>query len=63
MEARCRLDSDKGDEADVSDDSNAKVIAEGLPNLDPVPDAHIRDVVRLYCTGHGARLDVRECYL
>ena len=53
--SRSQLDGDKGDEADVADDANAKVIAKGLPDLDSIPDAHVRDVIRLYCTERNAR--------
>jgi len=51
----CCLYSCERDKADVSDDSNAKVIAKRLPDLDPIPDSYVRDVVWLYCTENKAR--------
>lgn len=46
------LHNDKGHEADVADDTNAKVIAEGLADLDTVADAKVRHLAGLDCTAH-----------
>lgn len=44
--------SGEGDEADVADDADAKVVAEGLTDLDSVAHSAVRDVVGLHCSAH-----------
>ena len=46
---RACSDDDKVDEADVPEEAISEVPAEGLPNLDPIPDAQVRDLTRLHC--------------
>ena len=43
------LHDDKGDEADVTDDTNAEVIAKRLADLDTVADAEVRHLAGLDC--------------
>ena len=43
------LDDDKRDEANVADDTDAKVVAKGLANLDTVADAKVRHLAGLDC--------------
>ena len=46
---RACSDDDKVDEADVPEEAISKIPAKGLPNLDPIPDAQVRDLTRLHC--------------
>lgn len=58
------LNDDKRDEADVTDDTNAKVVAEGLPDLDTIADAEVRHLAGLDCmehSRHNIQLKVERC--
>lgn len=47
------LNDDERDEADIADDTDAKVVAEGLANLDTVADAKVRHLAGLDCMAHS----------
>ena len=50
------LHNDKVDEADVFDNSIAKVPAEGLSNLNTIAEPEVRKLTWLHCRQHKAQL-------
>ena len=50
MRACSCLHDDKADEADVTDDTDAEVVAEGLPDLDSIAQPKVRHLARLDCS-------------
>ena len=44
------LHDDEADEADVTDDSNAKIVAKGLADLDSIAQSKVRHLAGLDCT-------------
>lgn len=45
-----RLHDDEADKADVTDDSNAKIVPKGLADLDSVAQSKVRHLAGLDCT-------------
>ena len=54
--ACCTLHNDKGDEADLLHNANAKVVAKRLPDLDTVAYPKLWKLAWLHCTAQAREL-------